>query len=117
MRPKTKRPPGRRKSTPVAEFPLVAIVGRPNVGKSSLLNAFARKRVSIVHAEPGVTRDRVSVAVRHGDRRFEVVDTGGIGFSDDDGDDLSRETERQIDFAIAAADVVLFVVDVRDGLV
>lgn len=99
---------------PHGAIPLVAIVGRPNVGKSSLLNAIAGRRVSIVHFDPGVTRDRVSTILSRGDRRFEVVDTGGIGFSEDA---LSEHVERQIDFAIDLSDVVLFVVDVREGLV
>jgi GTP-binding protein len=94
--------------------PLVSIVGRPNVGKSSLLNAIAGRRVSIVHFEPGITRDRVSATIERGGRRFELVDTGGIGFSEDA---LSDEVERQIDFAIDLSAVVVFVVDVREGLV
>ncbi len=97
-----------------ASIPLVAIVGRPNVGKSSLLNALARRRVSIVHSEPGVTRDRVGAVVSRGGRRVELVDTGGIGFGEDA---LAEAVERQIDFAIDLADVVVFVVDVREGLV
>ena len=65
-------------------LPVVAIVGRPNVGKSSLLNAIAGERVSIVAPVAGVTRDRVSIVVERGGRRFEVVDTGGIGVVDSD---------------------------------
>jgi GTP-binding protein len=98
----------------LGSIPLVSIVGRPNVGKSSLLNAIAGRRVSIVHFDPGITRDRVGTILSRGDRRFELVDTGGIGFTEDA---VSEEVERQIDFAIDLSDVVIFVVDVRDGLV
>ena len=96
-------------------LPVVAIIGRPNVGKSSLLNAFAGERVSIVDSTPGVTRDRVSALVQHRDVLMEVVDTGGIGIVDRD--DLGEHVERQIDFALRGANVILFVCDVRDGVV
>jgi GTP-binding protein len=95
-------------------LPLVAIVGRPNVGKSSLLNALARRRVSIVEPTPGVTRDRVSVRLAHAGRTFELMDTGGIGM--EDGTPLAAAVARQIEAAIAAADVILFALDVRDGV-
>jgi GTP-binding protein len=94
--------------------PLVAIVGRPNVGKSSLFNYLAGRRISIVDPTAGVTRDRVSTLVEADGRYFELVDTGGIGI--DDVDNLTQEVERQIELAIEEADVVLFVVDVRAGL-
>jgi GTP-binding protein len=97
------------------KLPVVAIVGRPNVGKSSLLNRFAGERIAIVDPTPGVTRDRVSALVAHGDAVLEVVDTGGIGIVDRD--DLGEHVERQIEFALRGANVVLFVVDARDGLV
>lgn len=97
------------------KLPVVAIVGRPNVGKSSLLNCLARRRVSIVEETPGVTRDRVSTIIEHGDVTMELVDTGGIGVVDRD--DLSEHVERQIDYAVKDADAILFVTDVRDGLV
>ncbi len=90
-------------------LPLVVIVGRPNVGKSSLLNALRRARVSIVDPRAGITRDRVSVLVRHNERYFELVDTGGIGLVDDD--HLEAQVEEQIRFAIERATVILFVVD------
>jgi len=93
--------------------PVVAIVGRPNVGKSSLLNSIARRMISIVDPTAGVTRDRVSTLCEVDDRYFELVDTGGYGIEDQD--DLTEHIERQIHFAIAQADLVLFVVDVRDG--
>ena len=95
-------------------LPVVAIVGRPNVGKSSLLNSFAGERISIVDPTPGVTRDRVSALVPFRDVVMELVDTGGIGIVDRD--DLSDHIDRQIDFALQGANLILFVVDVRDGV-
>lgn len=95
-------------------IPAVAIVGRPNVGKSSLLNMLARMHVSIVDPRPGVTRDRVAVVIEHEDRYFEAVDTGGIGIVDRD--HLEKHVEEQIHFALHAAAVVVFVVDTRDGI-
>ena len=95
-------------------IPQVAIVGRPNVGKSSLFNWLAGRRIAIVDPTAGVTRDRVSTAVQMGDRWFELVDTGGMGIKDVD--DLTADVERQIDFALKAADVVIFLVDARSGL-
>ncbi len=96
----------------------VAIVGRPNVGKSTLLNRMHGSRVSIVEPTAGVTRDRVSVPARlrtpWGVRSIEVIDTGGIGIVDRD--DLGPHVERQVEAAMGAADVVLFMVDARDGL-
>lgn len=96
-------------------LPIVAIVGRPNVGKSSLFNWLAGRRISIVDPTAGVTRDRVSTVVEHGGRAWELMDTGGIGIVDVD--DLTADVERQIALAIAQAAVVVFVVDVRDGVV
>ncbi len=95
-------------------LPVVAIVGRPNVGKSSLLNCLAGERISIVEESPGVTRDRVSTIIQHGDATFELVDTGGIGIVDRG--DLTEHIDHQIHTAIHDAGLVLFVVDVRDGL-
>ena len=96
-------------------LPVVAIVGRPNVGKSSLFNWLAGRRISIVDPTAGVTRDRVATVVHAGDRYFELVDTGGMGILD--ADDLTEDVERQIRHAIDEAAVVLFLADVRDGLV
>jgi len=95
-------------------LPTVAIVGRPNVGKSSLLNALAGKMISIVEPTAGVTRDRVSTLIGKDDRYFELIDTGGYGIVDSD--QLSGHIERQIHLAIESADLVLFMVDIRDGL-
>lgn len=95
-------------------LPSVAIVGRPNVGKSSLLNAIAGSMISIVEPTAGVTRDRVSVLVQHQGRYLELLDTGGYGIVD--ADQLSDHIEGQIHKAIEGADLILFLVDIRDGL-
>ncbi len=95
-------------------IPKVAIVGRPNVGKSSLLNWMAAKLLSIVDPTAGVTRDRVTWIVNEGDRYFELVDTGGIGIVDSD--DLSDDIEHQIDVGLNECDLLLFVIDAKDGI-
>ncbi len=95
-------------------LPVVAIVGRPNVGKSSLLNWLAGRRISIVDPTAGVTRDRITTILQFGGRFFELVDTGGMGIQDSD--NLTDDVERQIRHALEAASVILFVVDVRDGV-
>lgn len=94
--------------------PQVAIVGRPNVGKSSLFNWLAGRRLAIVDAEAGITRDRLTHWVEHGGRYFEIVDTGGIGFTDLEA--LSQDVADQIECAIEEAAVLLFAVDLRAGL-
>lgn len=95
-------------------LPVVAIVGRPNVGKSSLLNAFAGRRISIVDPTPGVTRDRVSAIIDVNDVYFELVDTGGYGI--EDRDRLTEHVEQQIRYAVESASLVLFVVDLQAEL-
>jgi GTP-binding protein len=95
--------------------PKVVIVGRPNVGKSSLLNWLARKRISVVEPTAGVTRDRVTYLMHENDRFFELVDTGGIGIVDSD--DLSDDIQRQIDTGIDEATLIVFVVDGAAGRV
>ena len=95
-------------------IPKVAIVGRPNVGKSSLFNWLAGKRIAIVDPTPGVTRDRLTAPVDVDDHWFEITDTGGMGVVDRD--DLSEDVERQIRLAVDEATVILFVVDGRDGI-
>jgi GTPase len=94
--------------------PKVVIVGRPNVGKSSVLNWLAGLRIAVVEDQPGVTRDRVEYLMSHEDRYFELVDTGGIGIEDED--NLTKHIEDQIQTAIDSAAVILFVVDTRAGL-
>jgi GTPase len=94
-------------------LPVVAIVGRPNVGKSSLFNWLVGKRISIVDPTAGVTRDRVSSIVEEHGRFFELTDTGGIGIVDSDA--LEADVEHQIQLAIDQADVILFVTDARTG--
>ena len=93
--------------------PQVVIVGRPNVGKSSLFNWLAEIRIAIVDDQPGVTRDRMSHLMCHDDRFFEMVDTGGMGFLDSD--NLTKQIEDQITVAIESATLILFVVDSRSG--
>ena len=101
-----------------AALPRVAIVGRPNVGKSTLLNRLCGSRVAIVEPTAGVTRDRISVPARldteEESRWVEVIDTGGLGIVDRD--DLGPHVEAQVMTAVKAADLVLFLVDVRDGV-
>ncbi len=94
-------------------LPMVAIVGRPNVGKSTLLNRLAGRRISIVHDRPGVTRDRIAAEVEMDDRTVEMIDTGGIGIVDNH--DLSGDIHLQIDTAIDNAQLILFLVDAREG--
>ena len=95
-------------------LPVVAIIGRPNVGKSSLFNALAGRMISIVEPTPGVTRDRVSVIIERSNCYFELVDTGGYGIVD--ADHLESHVHQQIQRAIDLADLVLFVVDIREGI-
>lgn len=94
--------------------PRVVIVGRPNVGKSSVLNWLAGLRLAIVEDQPGVTRDRVDYLMSYEDRFFELVDTGGMGNKDED--NLTQHIEDQISAAIDSASIILFVVDTRAGL-
>jgi GTP-binding protein len=94
--------------------PVVAIVGRPNVGKSSLFNWLAGRRIAIVDPTAGVTRDRLTALIKLDDRYFELVDTGGMGVQDVD--NLTAHVEHQIETAIEQAHILLFVIDARDGL-
>jgi len=92
----------------------VAIVGRPNVGKSALFNRLAGRRIAIVHDEPGVTRDRISAPCKATATPCTLLDTGGIGAPLDDG--FASQVALEVDVAIQSADLILFVVDARDGL-
>lgn len=94
--------------------PKVVIVGRPNVGKSSLLNWLARKNISVVDPTAGVTRDRVMHLLHEGERYFELVDTGGMGI--EDVDNLTADIERQIQLGVDEANLLLFVVDGQAGV-
>ncbi len=97
---------------------VVAIVGRPNVGKSALFNRIARRRIAIVFDQPGVTRDRVAREVEANGRRFLLVDTGGLAFDRTPGSDdpLAAETRQQAAVAVEDAAVCIVVVDARAGV-
>jgi GTP-binding protein len=92
----------------------VAIVGRPNVGKSALFNCLAGRDISLVFDRPGTTRDRLVTSARWGRHRLTLIDTGGIGMDDTEG--FQEAIEREVDLALAAATEIIFVVDAREGL-
>lgn len=94
--------------------PIVAIVGRPNVGKSTLFNKIVGKRISIVEDTPGITRDRIYAETEWSGREFTVIDTGGIEPNTDD--EILSQMRNQANLAIDMADVILFMVNVKDGL-
>jgi GTP-binding protein len=98
---------------------LIAIVGRPNVGKSALFNRIVGRRIAIVHDQPGVTRDRVMAEAEWHGRPYTLVDTGGIGLlrGDKASDVITAAALQQVDLAIESADVILFVVNVQEGIV
>src|SRR3954454_11253475 len=93
--------------------PKVAIVGYPNVGKSSLVNRLSESRIAVVHEQPGVTRDRHEIAVEWNGRRFTLIDTGGMDFLDED--PLAGSIREQAQAAMADADVAVLVVDAQAG--
>ena len=98
---------------------LIAIVGRPNVGKSSLFNRIAGRRIAIVDDQPGVTRDRISAEAEWHGQPFTLVDTGGIGLlrGEKTDDPIVAAAFEQVRLAIDAADLILLVVDTREGMV
>ena len=95
--------------------PIVAVVGRPNVGKSTLFNVLAGERISIVKDTPGITRDRIYADVTWLDTSFTLIDTGGI--EPDSKDIILSQMREQAQIAIDTADVILFMTDVKQGLV
>ena len=98
---------------------LIAIVGRPNVGKSALFNRIVRKRIAIVHDMPGVTRDRVTAEAEWRGKPFTLVDTGGIGLlrGEKADDVITKAAFDQVQIAIDSANVIILVVNVQEGIV
>ncbi len=95
------------------KMPVVALVGRPNVGKSTLFNKLVGKKISIIEDTPGVTRDRIYSEVNYGNFRFNLIDTGGIDVSKEEFND---EIRVQVEIAILEADVIVFVIDGKENL-
>src|SRR3954466_11410541 len=98
---------------------LIAIGGRPNVGKSALFNRIVGRRIAIVHDQPGVTRDRVTAEAEWRGRKFTLVDTGGIGLSRGEKatDIITQAALEQVEIAIQAADVIILTVNAQEGIV
>ncbi len=96
--------------------PVVAIVGRPNVGKSTLFNRIVGSRMAIVESEPGITRDRLCQDAEWSGHSFTLVDTGGLDLRESSENEISQGVRRQAELAVGEADAVLFVVDARAGL-
>ena len=98
---------------------VIAIVGRPNVGKSALFNRIVGKRIAIVHDEPGVTRDRITAEAEWAGRNFTLADTGGIGLSvGEKTDDIIKQAALdQVTIAVESAQVIILVVSVQEGLI
>src|SRR5687768_6958367 len=97
-----------------SNLPVVVIVGRPNVGKSTLFNRLIKRRVAVVEDSPGITRDRLYAETEWNGKTFTVVDTGGIVFGDDD--PLVEQIRVQAEIALAEADVIVFLVDTTTGV-
>lgn len=100
-------------------LPVVAIVGRPNVGKSALFNRIAGRRIAVVHSQSGVTRDRLMIEVNRDDRAFLLIDTGGISAIDgsESQDKIEASIHRQVQAALEDADFVIMLTDIRAGVV
>ncbi|MEY2602139.1 MAG: GTPase, partial [Verrucomicrobiota bacterium] len=97
-----------------AKLPSVAIIGRPNVGKSALFNRLLRRKIAIVHDQPGITRDRISAICNRGEQPFTLWDTGGIFGAGEK--ELTAQVRRTAEDALHESDLLLFVVDGKDGL-
>src|SRR5690242_18513032 len=97
-----------------AKLPSVAIIGRPNVGKSALFNRLVGRKIAIVHDQPGITRDRLSGTCTRGDHPFTLWDTGGIFGAGES--ELTRQVQSAAENALRASDLLLFVVDAKEGL-
>src|SRR5919201_3259776 len=95
-------------------LPKVAVVGYPNVGKSTLVNRLTQTREAVVHEQPGVTRDRKEIETEWNGRRFVLVDTGGVDLTESG--DLARAVQEQARYALNESDVVVLTVDARAGL-
>src|SRR5262252_6855364 len=104
----------KEQNDPVNSAGTVAIVGRPNVGKSALFNRLAGRNIAIVHDQPGITRDRLAARCLRGKRPFVVWDTGGIGGVGET--QLTAQVRNAADSAIQESDLILFVVDAQEGL-
>jgi GTP-binding protein len=105
---------GNEKTEVTVSKPIVAIIGKPNVGKSTLLNRVAGKRIAIIEDTPGTTRDRIAVDVSWQGTGFTLVDTGGLETKPESA--ISREVRDQVEVAMTEADAILFLVDARDGV-
>src|SRR5213079_1419066 len=97
-----------------AKLPSVAIIGRPNVGKSALFNRLVGRKIAIVHDQPGITRDRISAICSRGEQPFTLWDTGGIFGAGEK--DLTAQVRQTAEDALRQSDLLLFVVDGKDGL-
>jgi GTP-binding protein len=116
--PKSQAPSPEPRAPRSLDLVRVAIVGRPNVGKSALFNRMVGRRVAIVHDKPGVTRDRIAAQVERDGRLYEFLDTGGIGLAEEGAAQGIPDAVRfQADLGVSVADVVFFVVDAQEGLV
>src|SRR5437868_15386970 len=97
-----------------AKLPSVAIIGRPNVGKSALFNRLVGRKIAIVHDQPGITRDRISAVCTRGEQPFAVWDTGGVGGAGES--ELATQVRHAVEEAIRDSDLLLFLVDAKNGL-